>query len=261
MLNVGTETLQGAGRGAAAGAGMGAMIGTSIFPGIGTATGTIAGAIIGLIGGGITGNKQSKAMNTALERVEGISETDPMQLEFLDDLRREKRMVETGMTPEFNVAKDLIQQSAAGAMSMATRFNNPATSLYFLNTISRGAGQNINQLMGTIGSQRGNYMQALGSYINDISQRKLDVEMYKTTQDLAIATQDKADTKANQNMMMMLGLSELSGAGEDDKGGLFLDLIKWWNNRSIPTQSLASKPASLISNPATAGIGTTLRPM
>ena len=46
-----------------------------------------------------------------------------------------KRMVETGMTPEFQVGKDLIERAGAGAMSVATRFNNPAMALSFIKQI------------------------------------------------------------------------------------------------------------------------------
>jgi gas vesicle protein len=251
MPDVANETWKGVGSGAVTGA----MVGSEVYPGIGTAI----GAIIGAAAGGFLANNQANKTNEALKRVEGIPATDPMQLEFLDELRREKRMVETGMTPEFNVAKDLIQQSAAGAMNVATRFNNPATSLYFLKTISEGAGRNINQLMGTIGTQRGQYMTALGSYINDISQRKLDVEMYKTTQNLAVETQKQADIKANQNMMIMYGLSELSG--KNNEGSTLLDLFKWYNNRSIPTSKVNSIGTPLINTSVSPGIGTTLRPM
>jgi len=208
---------RGAGKGAASGMGIGASIGTAIAPGIGTAIGAGIGGIIGFFGGGSGAKKVNEGVNKALGDINEIAPTDPMMTGFLDELRREKRMVETGMTPEFSVARDLIRQAEAGASNVATRFNNPATALYFLNTINRGAGANVNKLLGTISSQKGGYMQAIGKMVGDISQRKLDVDVYKKTQGLAVATQNYSDVVANQNMMMMMGINAMGGAMTDLK--------------------------------------------
>jgi len=210
-INVRNEAWRGAGRGTASGAGIGASIGTMIAPGLGTAIGAGVGGIIGFFGGRGGAKSTAESLAAAQKGINEIAPVDPMQTAFLDELRREKRMVETGMTPEFSVARDLIRQAEAGASNIATRFNNPATALYFLNTINRGAGANVNKLIGTISSQKGGYMQAIGQLIGDISQRKLDVDVYKKTQELAVSTQNYSDMISNQNMMMMMGVNALTG--------------------------------------------------
>jgi len=210
-INIAHEGLKGAGSGAVTGAG----IGTSILPGIGTAI----GAGIGAIAGFFSGRGKAKSVYEDLKATEtaeaGITGFDPRLTQFEKELRREKRMVETGMTPEFQVAKDMIERAGAGAMTVASRFNNPAMALSFMKQIQTGMGTNINKLVGTVGAQRGQFMTQIGDITEKLSQRELDVDVWKATQKRATFTQNLSDMNLNRNMMQMHALSNLPGAVSD----------------------------------------------
>ncbi len=208
MPNIAHAGWEGAGTGAMTGAG----IGTAILPGVGTAIGAGIGAIAGFFGGRSKAkdiNEQQQQTETSME---GISGFDPRLTMFEKELRREKRMVETGMTPEFQVAKDMIERAGAGGMTVASRFNNPAMAISFMNQIQTGIGTNINKLVGTVGAQRGQYLAAIGDITKKMSQRELDVDVWKATQKRATFTQNLSDYNLNTNMSRMMGLSNLPGA-------------------------------------------------
>ncbi len=196
------STASGALGGAGSGAGIGAMIGSIAGP-PGMAIGAGIGAGIGAIAGGIAGFAGGKEQQSALDRVEGIPEFDPMQLAFLDALQREKRSLESGFTTDFQVAKDLNQEMLAGGLSVAEAVgaSNPALAISAIDQSGRAYNTGINQALGTISSRGFGMTQSIGDLINRVSQRKLDVETYKTTQELGIATSDLRTF--NQNMMQM----------------------------------------------------------
>jgi len=182
------------GMGVLGGAGKGAAIG-SIFGPAGTAVGAGIGAVVGGIG---AGNKVG-ARNDALDRVENIPMFDPMQLNFLDTLNREKRAVESGFTTDFQVAKDLNQKSLAGGLSVAESVaaTNPALALSMIDTSSKNYSTGVNQALGTISTRSQGYTSSIGQLINMIAQRKLDVETYKTSQQLGLATDDLQTSNVN----------------------------------------------------------------
>lgn len=214
MPNIAHEGWKGAGTGAMSGAAMG----TAINPGIGTAIGAGIGAIAGFLGSRSKAKdlyEQQKQTDAAME---GISGFDPRLTSFEKELRREKRMVETGMTPEFQVAKSMIEKAGAGAMTVASRFNNPAMAISFMNQIQTGIGTNINKLVGTVGAQRGQYLAAIGEITQKLSQRELDVDVWKATQKRATFTQNLSDYNLNTNMARMHAMSELPGAIEQISG-------------------------------------------
>jgi hypothetical protein len=186
-----------AGLGILGGAGTGAAIGTAIVPGVGTA----AGAIIGGVIGGISGASVASNKNKALDRMEAIPGYDPMQIEFLDTLKREKRSIDSGFTTDFQVAKDLNKEMLAGGVSVgqAVGRTNPAYGLQFLNQSMRRYSTGVNQALGTISQRSGMYTQAIGGLIDSIAKRKLDVESYKMAQELGMAMSDMK--VFNENMM------------------------------------------------------------
>ena len=85
--------------------------------------------------------------------------------QFARELRKEKRMVQTGMTPEFQVGKGLIEKAGAGAMTVATRFNNPALALSFMSRVQAGMGANINKLVGTAGARSDRLSAGIGNIL------------------------------------------------------------------------------------------------
>ena len=181
--------------GALGGAGAGAAVGSAIFPGIGTAIGAVGGAVIGAIGA----KSKLGARDEAMEGVMALPEYDPMQLNFLDQLKREKRSVESGFTTDFQVAKDLNQEMLAGGLSVAESVasTNPALGLSYLDTASKRYTTGINQALGTISGRSLGYTSGMGELIDKISQRKLDVQTYKAVQKLGLTTDTLQTSNVN----------------------------------------------------------------
>lgn len=171
--------------GALGGAGMGAQLGSVVGP-----WGTAAGAVIGAVAGGIGSANKVQAQEEALERLEGIPLYDPMQIAFRDQLLAEKRSIESGFTTDFQVAKDLNKEALAGGLSVAESVGESNPALAF--SLSRQAGREfntgINQALGTISTRSLGLTQSIGEQINRISQRALDLDVLKTSQQLGIAT-------------------------------------------------------------------------
>lgn len=205
------RTLGSVGVGTLGGAGIGATIGTAIMPVVGTAIGAGIGALVGGVSGGVLAG----AKNKALDRVEDIPPFDPNQLAFIDKLKREKRSVESGFTTDFQVSKDLNQQSLAGGLSVAGAVarSNPALGLSYINNAMTRYNTGINKALGTISTRSSAYTSAVGSLIGDISKRKLDVETYKTAQQLGMAVSDLK--MFNENMAT--GMGQLPGVIDDLK--------------------------------------------
>jgi len=124
---------------------------------------------------------------------------DPMQMDFLDQLVKEKRAVESGFTTDFQVATDLQQQALAGGLSVAESVGatNPALAISMMDKATQGYNTGINQSLGTISTRSLGMMASIGDLINRITQRKLDVTTYKAAQKLGMATDDLKTFKEN----------------------------------------------------------------
>ena len=180
--------------GALGGAGMGASIGSVVGP-----WGTAAGAVVGAVAGGISASKQVGARDTALERLESIPPFDPLQLEFLDQLRREKRAVESGFTTDFQVATDLNREMLAGGFSVAEDVGalNPALAISMTRQAGRQFNVGVNQALGTVATRGAGLTASMGELINRMSQRKVDLELIKTSQQLGLATSELQTSQVN----------------------------------------------------------------
>jgi len=225
-INIAHAGWQGAGSGAVSGAAAG-----SVFGPIGTGVGAGIGAIIGFFGGRSKAKSAYEQLQTSERTQAQAKETalqpipDPGFAQFGRELRTEKRMVETGMTPEFQVAKEMIEKGGAQAASVAGRFSNPALAMSFMKQAQLGVGANINKILGTVGSQRTQYnamnMNVLGALYQKgqlESQRKLDVDLWEAIQSRADYTQEASDFMQNRNMMNMKLLSDLPGLIENVSG-------------------------------------------
>jgi hypothetical protein len=187
--------------GALGGAATGAQIGSMLpIPGVGTVVGALGGLALGAISGG----KKQKAVDDAMAALEAIPNVDPNQVEFKDQLIREKKMVESGFSTDFQVAKDIIGQSEAGGMSVAAEMaqTNPALALMVMNQVSNQTDTSINKSLGTISTQKMGYTQMISEMIDKIAQRKIDVDLMKATQKLTQASVSKKDF--NQNSLASL---------------------------------------------------------
>ena len=223
-VNIAQEGLMGAGKGAMSGA----AIGTAALPGIGTAIGAGVGAIVGFFGGRKSaqeGYAANKSMAAAGEAV-NAPVYDAGLSQFARELRKEKRMVQTGMTPEFQVGKGLIEKAGAGGMNIATRFNNPAMAMSFMSRIQTGMGANINKLVGTAGARADRLTGAIGGIKTtlaeremELSQRGIDFKMFEALGDKAQYTQNVSDRAQNNKMMSMYALSQLPGIMSGGGGG------------------------------------------
>lgn len=239
-------------KGAGAGALKGAAAGTAFLPGIGTAIGAGLGAIVGFFGGrgkaksAYSDLKQSESSFAAAKASAETPIPDPGFADFGRELKREKRMVETGMTPEFQVAKDMLERSGASASTVATKFNNPAMAMSFLKNINKGTGANINKLLGMVGSQRSQYNQQTMGVLGALyekgateSQRKLDVNLWEAIQSKADYAQSSSNMFQNRNMMNMEALSSLPGQVSNiasmfgGGGGGGDDNTAYWDSKSL----------------------------
>lgn len=184
------------GAGVLGGASMGAQLGSIAGP-WGTAIGAVGGAIVG----GVTSSNKQNAQDSALDRLEGIPSYDPMQLGFLDQLKKEKRAVESGFTTDFQVARDLNKEALAGGLSVAESVGatNPALAMSMSRQATRQYSTGINQALGTISTRGLGLTNSMGEMINKIAQRKLDLEMVKTSQQLGIATDALQTNQANMS--------------------------------------------------------------
>ena len=76
-------------------------------------------------------------------------------LDFKDQLRREKRAVESGFSTEFQVSRDLIGQAEAGGNVCGQQEDsgtNPALALMLMNQVS-WSGLMSNKALGTISTR------------------------------------------------------------------------------------------------------------
>lgn len=186
--------------GALGGAAMGAEIG-SVIPGFGTALGALAGATIGVIGGA----KKQKAVDTAMATLQAIPNVDPTQIQFKDQLIREKKMVQSGFSTDFQVARDIIGQSEAGGMSVAAELarTNPALALMTMNQVGNQTDMSVNKSLGTLATKSMGYTSMISDMIDKIAQRKIDVDLMKAEQSLTVANVNKKDFNQNALAAMM----------------------------------------------------------
>lgn len=216
-INIAHEGWKGAGAGAMTGAAAG-----SVFGPIGTGIGAGIGAIVGFFGG--RGKAKSaysdlqaaeKSMGQVRETVaEGIP--DPGFAEFGRELRREKRMVETGMTPEFQTVKDMLERTSAQTTAVGMKYSSPALAMSFMKQSGIQMGANLNKLLGMTGAQRSDYNQKMMNVMGALYQKgatehqqKLDVDLWETIQGKADYAQSASNMMQNRNMMNMQMLSEL----------------------------------------------------
>jgi hypothetical protein len=228
------DMLGGMGSGVGAGASIGATLG-SVVPGLGTVVGGAVGAGLGAIVGGIEGlikgGKAEKEKKKALAVLNSIPAIDPNMVRFKDQLAREKRMVDSGMSTDFMVARDIAGEMNAGGMSVAAELamTNPALGLMVMNQSAQNEDASINKALGTLSTKSMGYTEMLSNFIDKISQRELDVNMMKAETGLGIAMTNLKDVNANANAGKMrglnwltspTGLSSLIPAGVNPAGGL-----------------------------------------
>lgn len=226
-INIAQEGWKGAGAGALSGA----AAGSAVLPGIGTAIGAGLGAIVGFFGGRGKAKSAYSDLQAAEAGMGKVRETvaegipDPGFADFGRELRREKRMVETGMTPEFQTAKDMLERTSAQTTAVGMKYSNPALAMSFMKQAGVQMGANLNKLLGMTGAQRSDYNQKMMNVMGVLyqkgateQQQKLDVDLWETIQSKADYAQSASTLSQNRNMLNMQALSELPGVIKDVAG-------------------------------------------
>jgi len=219
-INIAHEGLKGAGSGAISGA----AAGTAIFPGIGTAIGAGVGAIVGFFGGRGKAKSAYSDLQASEAAMGQVKETvaqgipDPGFAEFGRELRREKRMVDTGMTPEFQTAKDMLERTSAQTTAVGMKYSSPALAMSFMKQSGVNMAANLNKLLGMTGSQRSDYNQKMMNVMGALyqkgateSQQALDIDLWEAIQSKADYAESASTMMQNRNMMNMQALSDLPG--------------------------------------------------
>ena len=195
-------------QGALGGAGTGAAIGSSILPGIGTGVGALLGGIMGHA----AGRRSGRELRDAQQGIEDIPLVDPNAMQITDQIKRERRAIQSGLTTEFSAGRQAVDEATAQGMSVAQTLygQSPALALSMAQRLQTGAGQQMNQMLGIQGQRSTQYSQMLMEHLNRMSQRKLDISMHQAQQRLGVATQNRADMQ--QNMMAgMFMLPQFAG--------------------------------------------------
>jgi hypothetical protein len=218
-------------KGGLGGAGTGAAIGSILGP-VGVGIGAILGAVVGAASGKATGANYDEA----LAGVMAIPEVDPTQTKFLDELTKERNLIQRGLTTEFQFGKDLLSKANATTLNKIMNLSggNPAVAINAATQLQTGLADSTNKLLAGVAGRTDNYTTAIGQMIDNIAQRKLDVQTYKTTQQLGIATQELADVNLNANAGLMQGFSAISGLGGGDMefgDGFISDLLGMFSSR------------------------------
>jgi len=202
---------QSAGRGLITGATTGASVGAelgSLVPG-GTLIGAGIGTVIGGLIGAISGNKKGKNAEAALTNIMNLPAVDPTQVSYLDELKLQRRAIESGYSTEYQAAKDVLLQSTAGMTQSLTQMaaGNPVAALDYVMKLQGGLGSNMNKILSGIITRSDLYLANIGQLINEITQRKLDVQSYKAAQNMALAANDLSTFNQNANALLMLNAS------------------------------------------------------
>lgn len=221
--------------GALGGAGTGATLGSAIFPGIGTAIGALGGGILGLIQGKKISNEAEGAQNAW----DNIPLVDPASSRITDELRRRRRAVESGLTTDVTAGRHAIDRATASGIGVTEQLygHSPVLGLSMAQRLLRGAGDQTQQLLGISGQKEGQYTQMLINHLNQISQRKLDLQTHGAQMRIADATQRTKDFR-EMSLAGIAMLPELMGDfGGGSEGGVqtVLKFLQARNDqRSVP---------------------------
>jgi gas vesicle protein len=193
-------------------------MGTTINPGWGTAIGGVVGGVAGFL-------SAPKKVNTPQ-----VPLVDFEQLKLQRELERKREAVNAGVSTEFSTASSLINAAQAGAMESVTGLTggDVGSALAGMESISKAGGSNVNALLSTITAQDANYANLIASQVNEISKRKLSLQMMAS--DKALAQNAQAGTDTKQQLMSTIGSPAVMSMLTSFKG-----IPKASNTENIPT--------------------------
>lgn len=171
---------------------------------------------------------------------------DPRQAAFLSELNQKRKAIDTGA--EFNTGMNAVNATNAAtndAIVKSTGGDAGGTIAGLLKS-ERAAGDGVNNVIATGQNQQMQYNSMFNDLNNKISARALQLQMYKSLQARAEATQ-KQQT-ANQNLMGALGNVPKSNDAQPGAAGSFLggdSSVPLTPNLTPPTLSPPTNPDDL----------------
>jgi len=187
------SVLQSTGKGAMSGASTGAAIGTALLPGPGTAIGAGIGALAGGTFAGIKQNKANKANDVPL--------TDPLEQIRMAQLEQLRKNALTGSNLATKGSIDQIRNAGAatqGAISRNTGGDVSSTIDALLRS-GKNTQASVNNAA-VAGQNRLPYFDSsVGTMLNRISQRRLELQLQQRDQALAENAQARKENNVNAN--------------------------------------------------------------
>ena len=175
----------------------------------------IEGVIKGLFG---TGQMISGAVKNKQAKKLVPPEIDNTQVDMLDNMRRLRMGYQTGS--EASQYKNLIGQGLANSInaSIAAGGGNTGATLAAIGNAQASAQGAYNSVVAALEKNRLAALQMEDTQVDQIAQRKLDIQMAKYLQKLGEAKDDQKRGQEN----MMSGLSDIAmgvaGGGEGESG-------------------------------------------
>lgn len=193
------------------------MAGTDILSGIGnTVKGATSGAKLGMmagpvgagagaaIGGVLSGIQAISAYNQGKKADAAMPElVDPLQSSYLAELNQKRKSIETGADFAEGMRSADTSQAAASDAIVSASGGDSGSAIQGLLQAQRVAGDAKNRVIAQGQQQQTNYNALYEGMLNQISGRKLQLELYNT--DRLRAQQAAKQQGANDNFMASLG--------------------------------------------------------
>lgn len=191
VANAASSTASGAANGAAMGGGPGAIAGAAVNLG----TSLIQG---------IQSNRAKKKAESAFPEL-----VDPNQSAFLSELNQKRRSIETGA--DFAGAMDKIDATTAGTNEAITRNTggDVGATIQALLQAQNSANSAKNSVIGQGQQQQLAYNNMYGGLLNQISARRLQLQMQRSQQNLG----EWAKGKQGSNQNVLAGITSAAGMG------------------------------------------------
>lgn len=183
----------------------GGAIGNLIAPGVGGAIGSALGDKAGSILSTTTGMLQNLQAKKLDQRAQSAmpSLIDPNQSSYLAELNQKRKSLETGSAfASANQAADTAQAQASNAIVNASGGDTGSTIQSLLQS-QRAANDSKNNAIGQGQAQQFAVNNAYQDMLNQVSGRKLQLQLYNTDRLRALEAQKR--TFANQNIKAGLG--------------------------------------------------------
>lgn len=191
---------------------------------IGLATGIMAGkTLIDTIRGGIKSRQASK-INPELNIDTTLLERE------LSDIKRRRRLVETGSGASAQLGRDMIGRTTAQTQQNLLKMaRTPQEAAQLISQSARVAGDSTNKMLSGLREEAGLYTNLAAKFVGEIQKARtteargrFDVDMWRKIQKMREGAE--LTTGANRNMGALLGF--LATGQEDPLGSLFKKRIQ-----------------------------------